>query len=267
MQATLRGASAEDARAAELARGTLPPDALGPPILTVIEGLAEGVSEAAAAFSCGGDARSLAIEADLPDGRSLVGVIGGIGDDLIWRAAFSRLGPGHRLAAWIRFLALSAAEPDHAWRSVVVGRRRAGSRPGASVSLIGPIGHDAPSRRAEALAQLGVVVDLVDRGMREPLPLYVRTSAAYAEATLAGEDPIAAAAAAWDGEWNWPGEGEDGAHALVLGGVVPFDALLDQTPRPDESGPEWEDNEPTRFGRLALRLWSGLLAHEGVVDR
>ncbi len=267
VQARLRGASAEDARAAELARGTLPPDALGPPILSEIEGLAAGVGEAAADLSCGGDARSLALDAALADGRSLVGVIGGIGDDLIWRVAFSRLGPGHRLAAWIRFLALCAAEPDRPWRSVVIGRRRAGSKPGATVSSIDAIGHDAPSRRAAALAELAPVVDLLDRGMREPLPLYAATSAAYADATLAGDEAIAAAASAWDGQWNWPGEGADGAHALVLGGVVPFDDLLEQTPAPGESGPGWADAEPTRFGRLALRLWSGLLEREELTDR
>ena len=199
VQARLRGGSAEDARAAELARGTLPPDALGPPILATIEGFAERVSDAAAAFSCGGEARSLALDAALPGGRPLVGVIGGIGDDLIWHVAFSRLGPAHRLAAWVRFLALCAAEPERPWRSVIVGRLTAGSTPGASLSVIEPIGRDAPSRRDAALGQLGVLVDLLDRGMREPLPLYRATSAAYAEATLAGDDPIAVAAKAWDG--------------------------------------------------------------------
>lgn len=265
VQARLRGASAEAARAAELARGTLPPGALGPPFLTVIEGLAERVSETAAAFSCGGETRSLALDAGLPDGRSLAGVIGGIGDDLIWHVAFSRLGPGHRLAGWVRFLALCAAEPDRPWRSVIVGRRPAGA--GASLSVIEPIGGDGPARRAAALTELAVIVDLLDRGMREPLPLYAATSAAYAEAILAGDDPIAAAASAWHGDWNRPGEADDGAHALVLGGAVPLDDLLNEAPRPDESGPGWEDGEPTRFGRLALRLWSGLLAHEEIVDR
>ncbi len=265
VQARLRGTSAEAARAAELARGTLPPGALGPSVLNVIEGYAAGVSDAAAAFSCGGDTRSLALDLRLCDGRALVGVIGGIGDDLIWRVAFSRLGPGHRLAGWVRFLALCAAEPDRPWRSVVVGRRRSGT--GASLSVIDPIGDDGPSRRAAALTELGVLVELLDRGMREPLPLYVATSAAYAEAILAGDDPVAAAAAAWQGGWNRPGEADDGEHLLVLGGAVPLDALLDEPPRPDESGPGWEGGEQTRVGRLALRLWSGLLAHEEVVDR
>ncbi len=267
VQARLRGGSAEDARAAELARGTLPPDALGPPILATIEGFAERVSDAAAAFSCGGEARSLALDAALPGGRPLVGVIGGIGDDLIWHVAFSRLGPAHRLAAWVRFLALCAAEPERPWRSVIVGRSTAGSTPGASLSVIEPIGRDAPSRRDAALGQLGVLVDLLDRGMREPLPLYRATSAAYAEATLAGDDPIAVATKAWDGGWGRPGESQDGANALVLGGVVPFDDLLHEAPAPDESGPGWDPAEPTRFGRLALRLWSGLLAHEQIVNR
>ena len=190
-------------------------------------------------------------------------MIGGIGDDLIRRVAFSRLGPGHRLAAWVRFLALCAAEPERPWRSVLVGRVRSGSRPGASLSLIDPIGHDASSRREAALAQLGVLVDLLDRGMREPLPLYEKTSAAYA----GGGGDLRAAAAAWESEYNRDGEDRDAAHALVLGGSAAFDDLLEPAPAPGESGPGWDEGEPTRFGRLAVRLWSGLLAHEQVVDR
>ena len=267
VQARLRGGSAEDARAAELARGTLPPDALGPPILTQIEGFAEKVGDAAAALSCGGAARSLALETGLPDGRSLVGVIGGIGDDLIWRVAFSRLAPAHRLAAWVRFLALCAAEPERPWRSVLIGRSREVRKGEVGISLVGPIGDDAPSRRAAALAQLAVLVDLLDRGMREPLPLYEKSSAAFAEATVRGRDPVAAATAAWKGRWDWPGEGHEGDHALVRGGVSSFEEVLHEPPPPGESGPGWDDSEVTRFGRLALRLWSGLLAHEDVVNR
>lgn len=194
-------------------------------------------------------------------------MIGGIGDDLIWRVAFSRLGPGHRLAAWVRFLALCAAEPDRPWRSVVVGRGREVRKGEASISRVGPIGYDAPSRHAAALAQLGVLVDLLDRGMREPLPLYGTTSAAYAQASLSGGDPVAAATAAWESGWGRPGEDVDDAHALVLGRIVPFGDLLHETPPPDESGPGWDDAQLTRFGRLALRLWSGLLDHEEITDR
>ena len=77
-------------------------------------------------------------------------------------------------------------------------------------------------------------MDLLDRGMREPLPLYRKTSAAYAAAAAGGD--LLAAAAAWDGGYDRDGEDQDAAHALVLGGTAPFDDLLEEAPAPDESG-------------------------------
>ena len=38
-------------------------------------------------------------------------------------------------------------------------------------------------------------------------------------------------------------------------------------PAPGESGDGWAGGETTRFGRFALRLWTGLLAAEEVRDR
>ena len=260
--------SAEDARAAELARGTLPPDALGPPILTAIESLAERVSEAAAAFSCGGDARSLALEAALADGRSLVGVIGGIGDDLIWQVAFSRLGPGHRLAAWVRFLALCAAEPDRPWRSVIVGGAAPGSRPGRAVSPSTRSATTRPRAARAALAQLGVLVDLLDRGMREPLPLYARDVRRLRRGDPRGRGPDRRRGGGLGGRVG-PARARPRTAPTRWCSEAPSPSTISSTrPRaPDESGAGWDDGEPTRFGRLALRLWSGLLAHEEIVDR
>jgi hypothetical protein len=38
-------------------------------------------------------------------------------------------------------------------------------------------------------------------------------------------------------------------------------------PRDDEWGAGWEVSESGRFGRLARRLWDGLLDHEELVDQ
>jgi hypothetical protein len=46
-----------------------------------------------------------------------------------------------------------------------------------------------------------------------------------------------------------------------------FDDLLDEPPGSDEEGEGWEVTETTRLGRLARRMWAGLLAHEEVETR
>ena len=87
-----------------------------------------------------------------------------------------------------------------------------------------------------AFRQLETIVDLYFRAMREPPPLYCRTSAAWAEA-VSRQRPATAAA---DGEWTSsifiPREDKSAEHVLVLGGVVPFEELLSSGPTPGRVG-------------------------------
>ena len=100
-----------------------------------------------------------------------------------------------------------------------------------------------------------MLVDLYDRGMREPLPLACRTSAAFAAGGNAR------------GEWEsdrFPKEDRDAEHELVFGSALSYrGAARSATPRADE---RWDPVERTRFGQYALRLWRGLLVHEAVTD-
>jgi len=151
-----------------------------------------------------------------------------------------------------------------------VGRARDGAKRGSRVTVVrlAPPAVDPAVRRAKALDWLGVLVDLYDRGLREPLPLYCKTSAAWAEA--AGnprKGPEASAAAVWDSGYNRNGENADLEHLLVLGGAVPFGAVLDVPAGKCEDGEGWFTAEPSRFGRYATRLWEPLLACEEVTDR
>jgi exodeoxyribonuclease V gamma subunit len=103
---------------------------------------------------------------------------------------------------------------------------------------------------------LAIVVDLRDRGLREPLPLYVATSHRYVSARRDGsEEPFADAARAWTSEWGWDKEDREDEHLLVLGGQISFDEVLAAAPAADEAGEGWAMDEATRFGRLARRLW------------
>jgi hypothetical protein len=53
---------------------------------------------------------------------------------------------------------------------------------------------------------------------------------------------------------------------LVLGGVRPIEELLSAPPAADEGGHGWAADEASRLGRLARRLWDGLLAVEELAD-
>jgi len=46
--------------------------------------------------------------------------------------------------------------------------------------------------------------------------------------------------------------------------VLSFDELIEYSPRADEGGERWDSSECSRLGRLARRLWAGLLAVEEV---
>jgi exodeoxyribonuclease V gamma subunit len=131
---------------------------------------------------------------------------------------------------------------------------------------IDPLGENADERRATALAQLAILVDLYDRGMREPLPLYCASSAAYAQALTEGGDAVAAGSGAWNSEYSFDKEDAELEHQLVLGGVLTFDDLLAERPRPDERGDGWDMAQATRLGRLARRMWDGLLEREEVTS-
>jgi exodeoxyribonuclease V gamma subunit len=126
---------------------------------------------------------------------------------------------------------------------------------------------DPAARRALALDHLAVLVDLFERGMREPPPLACRTSAAYAAAARAGADAVAAGRNAWESAYTFDREDRDPEHQLALGGVLTFAELLAAPARTDEQGAWWDLGETRRFGRWSRRLWDGLLAVEEVVDQ
>jgi exodeoxyribonuclease V gamma subunit len=114
-----------------------------------------------------------------------------------------------------------------------------------------------------AVKALGVLVDLYERGMAEPLPVYCATSAAWAVASRRGEDPLREARLRWASAYDEvQGECADPEHELVVGSATPFDRLLGPAAEEDETGPGWDCSERSRFGRLALRLWAPVLHHE-----
>jgi exodeoxyribonuclease V gamma subunit len=236
LEARLAGAERRTAILAEIGRGTLPPGVLGEPVIVRIDPVVDEI----VARVPQGTTTSIDVKLALPDGRTLTGTVAGVVDDVVRTVTYSRVNPRHRIAAWVRLLAVQAAHPRREFEAVTVGR----GPDGVAVVRVG--GLDAPL----ALDYLATLLDLYDRGMREPPPLYCRTSAAYA----AGEDPRKA----WE-SGKFAGEDADPEHELVLGGRRTFDELQAAPGRPDEA---WDMDEPRRFGRWARRLWDPVLEHE-----
>ncbi|HEX9505688.1 MAG TPA: exodeoxyribonuclease V subunit gamma, partial [Acidimicrobiia bacterium] len=140
LAARMAGADRDAAVRAELARGLLPPGALADPILNEVVPVVEELVDAAR------DDRppvSLDMHVALPDGTSLVGTVAGVRGDLIHTVTYSRVAASHRLLAWVRLLALSAAWPDRSFEALTVGRYRDGGRKHhITVARIAPISGD-----------------------------------------------------------------------------------------------------------------------------
>jgi exodeoxyribonuclease V gamma subunit len=254
----LTGADLDTCIAAEVVRGTLPPGALGQRILDDVVPMVEAIVAAATkVVDPDVNAESIDVNAELDDGHTLVGTVSGVIDGVVRTVTYSRIGPKQRLVSWVRLLAAVAADPERGLTAATIGR---GNRLGAGTALLELPGPDPTTRRQAALDHLAVLVDLYLRGLCEPLPLYCRTSAAYAAAAPAAR--VAKARDEWQAENRLATEDGEPEHVLVLGGQVPFDAILALPPADDEGGAGWVTAETSRFGRLALRLWGGLLLCE-----
>jgi exodeoxyribonuclease V gamma subunit len=263
LEARLRGVDGRTASLAEKARGTLPPGVLGFPIVREIYPLVEAiVQQAVSEVGEGTTPEPVDVRVAFADGRLLNGTVAGVYDEVLLMTTYSRVSAKHRLAAWVRLLALTAAWPQRSFSAVTVGRGSGDDD--VRTAVIPPLGADADERRVTATAHLSALVDLYDRGMREPLPIYAKTSAAYAKAAGDGQDPVAAAQREWTTEWRFDKEDRELEHQLVHGGVVALEELLAIPPRAEES---WAPEENSRLGRCARRLWDELLEREQVSTR
>nr|WP_221199916.1 exodeoxyribonuclease V subunit gamma [Nocardioides soli] len=209
---------------AEQLAGTLPPGGLGRAALN------EVVEECQRLWARTvdvrqGERRSVDVDVDLGDGRRLTGTVPGVYGSRVVSLGYSRLNYRQRLQAWADLLALSASYPDQHWTAHAIGRERAGPKRAIS----GPLDH-------RAVGWLRDLVDLRERGLREPLPVPVKSAGAWAEAharELMGQDfsPAEAAGREWETDphnmLGTPGEDDDSYHQRVFGARAPVRVLLD----------------------------------------
>ena len=227
------------------------------------------IDDLVTAGQCAVAPTSLDVHVDMPGLGSLVGTVAGVRGDVVHTVTYSRLGPAARLIAWARLLALTATWPARPFQALTIGRNL-GNRSAISLAKVGPLGPDEQTRKAAAEQHLRTLVDLFRRGMSEPLPLYCKTSAAWAAAVASGKDADGAsraAAGAWATDYNVEKEDKDAEHVMVLGDALSFEALVERSGVPRDDEAPWDPSESWRFGLYARRLWDGLLAHEEMVDR
>ena len=247
----LAGSAPRDVVRTEQLRGELPPGPLGGHALEEIGHRLDGLLTASVPLRVGSQ-RSVDVVIDLGDGRRLTGTVGSVFGNRLVTASYSSLAAKHRLRSWVDVLALSLGHPDESWVAHAIGRRSKNT----AHAQIGPLDH----RAGQWLREL---VDLYDRGMREPLPLPVKSACAYAEAVQQSQrggrvDPLEKARREWETDrysrYGIQGEDADAAHVQVFGQAAPLACLL-TSPRDDE---QW-NAEKHRFGQLAVRLWQPLL--------
>jgi len=100
------------------------------------------------------------------------------------------------------------------------------------------------------------LVTIYDAGRREPIPLPIKTSYAWAAARYGGEDPLTEARYRWKSD-RFPGEDQAPAHERAWG----KGAALDELMQPVLPGEEC-DGEDNRLGAYAARVWLPTLRAE-----
>lgn len=243
LDAIIAGIEPRAAALAEIARGTLPPGALGRPLLEQLWPDVQAIAAAVRSHGAAGDPRSEQTNVTLAHGLRITGTVSGVYGHTLLSASYSRLGPRQRLAAWVRLLALTAANPEIPFEAVTIGR--GGPRGTIQVVRIPQLGNTPGVRAAAAVAELAPLAELRAEGLREPLPVPCRTAHAYAEAALqSGDDPVAAALKRWRSGWSGDrfveGEENEPEHRLALAPELDLE----------------------RLAELATTIWRPLLARE-----
>ncbi|MGF0115320.1 exodeoxyribonuclease V subunit gamma [Promicromonospora sp. Marseille-Q5078] len=258
LTAVLGGTEPGRAFQAEWRRGQAPPRELGRTALRDVVERVQPVEVLARQVRADHDARAVDVAAVLPSGVLVTGTVPGVHGGRVVRAEYSKLGPKHRLRAWVQTLALAASGGDaglpegERWHAGTVGRAPGrGAR--AAWSLL-----QSPDA-ADAARLLDDLVALRAAATRAPLPLPPDASHAYAVSRAGGAgDPGQATSEA---RFTWTGgfEKADPYHLLVWGDGASFDAIAGV---PDDDDRRRFPDEPSRLGALARRVWDPLLAHE-----
>ena len=126
LEDVLTGIDPRAALLAEIARGTLPPGELGRAVIQEVWPGVQSIAAHARAYAESPPPRSVETVVPLP-GLLLTGTVSGVRGNVLLTASYSTLNARHRLSAWVRLLALTAAHPEAPFRAITVGRAGSGS--------------------------------------------------------------------------------------------------------------------------------------------
>jgi exodeoxyribonuclease V gamma subunit len=262
VQAWLRGDDTERAIDVSRGRGAVPPGDLAGDDLDSVRSRSQRIIDLSTRIGIEpGPRRTVDVEVGLHDGRVLVGTVPDIAEWRLETIGYGTVAPKHRLASWVRLLAVLAQEPQHPWTAVTAGRHPwKGDR--AQAVLLGPFDGSEEEVRDVARERLGGVVELFDRGMRAPIPLYCATSAKIAENLRRDEDPRRFVDKEWEtGPFDpFDREDRDPYHQLTLGGLVTTDDLFAE-PVTDDAEASWSPDH-RRVVAYAWHLWEPVLEAE-----
>jgi len=231
---------------AEWRRGSLPPGHLGWRKAKEIRDRAGQLATTALRHRHA-DPQAHDVDVDLGSGRRLTGTVSPVFSHRTVSVTYSKLAAKHLLGSWIPLVALAAHIPGGDWTALCIGRGKSRNR--IAERLFGP--------PLDPVAEIRQLVALYDAGRREPLPLPLKTSYAWAAARQDGNAPEGAAGDQWVSTRFRTGDDQQRAHETVWGRRAPLGALL-VPPLPGEE----VAGEDTRLGALALRLWEPLLRAE-----
>jgi exodeoxyribonuclease V gamma subunit len=213
----LHGMDPDQARQAEWRRGTLPPGNLGWRKANEICDQAALIADAARPYRSA-EPGAVDVDIDLGGGRRLIGTVSPVYGNRLVSVTYSKLDGRHLLQPWIPLLALLAHAAGRDWSAISIGRPRRGTTPRVEIM----------NRPAEsALDLLADLVAMYDEGRREPLPLPVKTSYAWADARHGHGDAERAAGFRWKTN-NYPGEDQEPAYQLAFGKGTWLTHLVDR---------------------------------------
>jgi len=242
-QAIVRGDDIATTRKRLRAEGRIP---IGRPGDRFLDDLVDAVRDLAAHVAAlrTGTHRPFPVDLAIAGGR-IVGTMDDAWGPGLVHVQYSTVRSRHVLAAWVRHLVASVADPGFPGVSWLVGREPSGRTKWKGIERLGVGDAGAAGPGPTPADLLSDLVEIYKAGMRRPLPFFPETSLACFSEDEGGM------VTRWEGGYMIEGERSDPYNARVFG---------DSEPWQGGGTRGMEDAPGLDFRTLATRIWGPLLA-------